>query len=256
MYLNKKKHILSNTLMLVAVLNLMAEGMNAIIRLWISQTMGNVSTPAMLNEAIWNAQNRISFLHVLITALLFLIAKLRLNRYRKLIPKEDEEEMARLQMEMNPEGVSVLTIKSLEQLTSIWSIILVGVGIVYEITSTAYRSFVNQLTGLIDLNDYDAYMSYVAIYNSTHGFKYLGMIIAICIGIFTTGIFLKDKFLEIVAMLYTCCFVVAFLTLNHSTFVLGNLSVGIVWTSVIFHALQSIGLFSVAFYLKHKFRGM
>ena len=164
--------------------------------------------------------------------------------------------MARLQMEMIPDKVSVLSIRSIEQLVVIWASILIGVSFVYEVTSTAYRSFVDQLTGLIDLNDYDTYMAYVTIYNSSHGFKYMGMLIAICIGIFTTGVFLKDRPLKILAFAYTAFFVFAFLTLNHSTFVVGDMSVGIVWTSVIFHALQSIGLFGIAFYLKHRYRGM
>ena len=39
---------------------------------------------------------------------------------------------------------------------------------------------------------------FVAIYNNTHGFKYIGLLIALLIGVLMTGIFLNDRLLKVV----------------------------------------------------------
>ena len=47
-------------------------------------------------------------------------------------------------------------------------------------------------------------------------------------------------------------FVLAFAVMQMNTITLAGRTMGIVWTSVIFHALQTIGLFSIALYLRNK----
>lgn len=240
--------------MAVAIINLLAEGADAVFRLILSREA--TLTPDMVNHAGNMVSFAIMFFRLLSICLAFFLSRRKISAYRKLIPEEDEKEMARLQEEMIPDKVSTLTVHAIEQLLKIWAAILIGVEIVYEITSVAYQNFIVRLTDMITITDPEMYLAYVALYNSTHGFKYVGMLIAICIGIFTTGIFLKDKVLVGLSAFQIAFFLAAFLLIQSSTVVLPTRTVGIVWTSVIFHVLQTIGLFVFAFYIRRKYRGM
>ena len=80
----------------------------------------------------------------------------------------------------------------------------------------------------------------------------MGMTMAIIIAIFATGIFIKDRNLKVVALVLMGAFVLAFAVMQMNTITLAGRTMGIVWTSVIFHALQTVGLLSIALYLRSK----
>lgn len=254
MYLNKNKHILSNAILLVAFLNIISECSGFITRIIVGRTPSQ--TPAMLNALVDNVQTVVSVAAIIFTSIIFFLAWKKLNSYRKLISPDDEDAMAMLQKEMIPDSISVLSLNNIELLTKIWAAILIGVQIIYELTSNAYQKIIEHLIITMDMNNPDIFNAYVSFYNSSHGFKYIGMLIAIAIGIFTTGVFLKDHFFTIASASLMAAFLICFLVFNASTITLGSNAYGIVWTSVIFHILQTFGLLAVSIYLRLKYRGI
>ncbi len=98
--------------------------------------------------------------------------------------------------------------------------------------------------------------SYVTIYNNTHGFKYMGMLLAILIGVIMTGIFLKDKLLKGVTLACTALFLITFSLFQMQTIEFFGKSIGIAWTSVIFHFVETMGLIALALYLRYRYHGV
>lgn len=254
MFINKDKHMLSHIMMTVAVINLSVMIINGAIRLVLGNVVG--LAPDMMNTSIMRAQFIVTNVQFILTVLVFLKAHKEIKHYRKLVPLEDEEEMMRLQKELIPEGISTLSMKSISYLVYIWAAILIGVQFIYELTSVAYRNIISKIFSMMSVAAAQDYLTFVSLYNATHGFKYIGMLIAINIGIFTSGLFLNDTFLKGMALVFTIVFLVAFLLLQQTTIVFATRTVGVVWTSVIFHLLQTLGLFVIAFYMKTKYRGM
>lgn len=240
--------------MYAAGLNMLAELVNAAARRTIVR--GASLTPDILNENVAKVELALAVVQLLVLIVLFFRAFKQIKYYRNLIEDDDEELMAQLQREVMPDKLATLPIKSIDILTKIWAVILICVRIIYEMTSTAYRALIAQLTSMVNMADAQAYMAFVAFYNSSHGFKYSGMLIAICIGIFVTGIFLKDKFLILSSLGLVIVFLIAFIFVNRFEFFLGSAALGIVWTSVIFHLIQTVGLFVIAVYMRKKYKGL
>ncbi len=254
MYLSKKVHILTPAIMLTAIFNLLSELASGLARIVLSKLPS--LTPDMLDTKMWTIQSAFAILQLLLTIGVFLVARKKLNRLMKLIPREDWSDMGKLQSEMIKDSVATLSITEINQLLQVWAAILIGVEIVYDVTSSAYKSFVTQLVKIVDLSNPETYNAFVALYNSTHGFKYIGMLIAICIGILTTGIFLQDRWLITSSITLTVLFLIAFVFIQSNTIVLASRMVGVVWTSVIFHILQTLGLMVLSAYLFKRYRGL
>lgn len=254
MYLSKKVHILTPAIMLTAIFNLLSELASGLARIVLSKLPS--LTPDMLDTKMWTLQSAFAILQLLLTIGVFLVARKKLNRLMKLIPREDWSDMGKLQSEMIKDSVATLSITEINQLLQVWAAILIGVEIVYDVTSSAYKSFVTQLVKIVDLSNPETYNAFVALYNSTHGFKYIGMLIAICIGILTTGIFLQDRWLITSSITLTVLFLIAFVFIQSNTIVLASRMVGVVWTSVIFHILQTLGLMVLSAYLFKRYRGL
>ena len=134
-----------------------------------------------------------------------------------------------------------------------WGVILIGVQVVYDTTTVFYKRSLEQIMSLLGTteNPYNE-MYYAAIYNNTHGFKYLGMYIAIILGIVGTGILLQNKRLIFDGLLLIILFVLAFGFLQMYTIRLEflGISVGVVWTSVIFHCMNTVGLLYLAYFIR------
>ena len=173
-----------------------------------------------------------------------------------IVEEDDREEMGRLQEEVFGEKLSSLSAQEVSKLLQIWAVIFIGAQIVYEVSSSLYRGFVNDLFDLLSVAVFQDASALLSIYNNTHGFKYLAMVISILIGVMMTGIFLDDRFLKGVAVGTAFLFLVCFALLQiHTVSVLGR-SIGIVWTSVIFHFLETAGLVCFSLYLRGKYQGV
>lgn len=247
MYISKKSHILTDALIQTAVVNFAEALMIGIVRLVLGKLV--IGSPDMLNKDISIVGNILAGIRILLTLLVFINAYRKLNRARSLVSKDDYLEMAKLQEEFNPGGVSVLSSYSTFQLLQIWGFVLVGMSLLQEMGAAMYQRFITMLSlSTLDIASAD----FIAIYNITHGFKYMGMTMSMIIAIFATGIFIKDRNLKILALSLMGIFVLAFAVMQMNTITLAGRTMGIVWTSVIFHALETIGLMLIAIYLRNK----
>ncbi|MCR5626198.1 MAG: hypothetical protein K6F99_02660 [Lachnospiraceae bacterium] len=250
MYFNRKKHILSKTLMLSALINCLAFFLQGASRLIINKA--NIYSPDMMDTAIHNFSMVVSVLQLFATALVFYIAWKSLKKDLALVEEGDYYEMGRLQEEVFGKNVSTLNADSIKSLLEIWAVILVGVGAVYDVSSLIYRNFIIRLS--ISMQDHG--MDFVSLYNLTHGFKYLEMFIAILIGVVMTGIFLNEKFLKIIAICISVAFILSFAIFESSSIQIFGRYIGVVWTSVIFHLTDTVGLFALALYLRKRYIGV
>ena len=98
--------------------------------------------------------------------------------------------------------------------------------------------------------------TFIMLYNMTHGFKYLEILSAILLGVVMTGIFLSDQYLKIASMVILGLFLISFGLLQMQTVYLMGREVGIVWTSLIYHITETVGLIALARYLARRYRGL
>ena len=212
--------------------------------------------PDMADNYIWITQLIFSFVRLLAMLAVFLIARKKLSKYMGVVEEDDFAEMGRLQEEVFGNKISSLSADAISRLLQIWAVILIGTQFVYDITSLQYRRFVNELTLLLANGEMLTGTSFVSLYNSTHGFKYLGMLIAILLGVMMTGIFLNDRILKIVTVSITGVFLLSFSVFQMYTFNVFGHSIGVVWTSVIFHITETVGIIVLSIYLRQKYRGV
>ena len=251
MYINTKHHLLSNALLISATIRLGGSFLYAAIRLLIRDA--DSALPDMLNRHINLVQSAISMIQVFIVGCVLLHYYRKVRRMISLVPVEDRRDMAILQAETFGSNTASLSADAISRLLQVWMAILIGTQIIYDLSSQIYRNILTQLVNLISSNDRAAM---IALYNSTHGFRYLAMFIAIMLGIMITGIFLNDQFLKIMALLLSLVFVIAFSFLRMTTVNILNTSIGVVWTSVIFHLIETVGIFVLAFYLRVRYKGV
>ncbi len=255
MYISKNTHILSDALMKTAVINIAGSAVSAVIRK-ILENKYLIFFPSMSVDGIWYSQVIVSVLQIAATAVVFYLEYTKLSKKKSVVELDDLVEMAKLQEEVNPGGVSTLSAYSISQLLQIWAVILVGVRCLYEMSSIVYRRFIMQISQIAITASLFGGVELAEVYNNTHGFKYIGMFTAFVLGIVMTAIFLRDRMLKLVCLGITLFFMLAFVVINMGNInILGN-SIGIVWTSIIFHVCETGGLMGLAVYLEKKYRGL
>ncbi len=254
MYIEHDKRILSKAISVTAVVNAVMTVGSVAVRFLLKDTSSVL--PDMLDDAFWAYQGILSVFQIAVTAFIFWCAWRELEHYRKLIPRDDYSEMAKLQEEVMPEEISNLSTYSIRQLLEVWAFILIGVRIVYDIFTITYRRFVAGLSSQVDITNINELQTFSAIYNGSHSFKYIGMLIALVLGILITGVFLNDKYLKIAAICLTALFIFTATLVQIQTYTIFNHEIAIVWSSVIFHLLQTVGLYGVGMYLKKFYRGI
>ena len=240
--------------MAAAAINVVSAMLGGLIRVVVNN---NISlTPDMADGILWKVQIVLSIIQLVLICIVFWLAFRQLNRYIGTVEDDDRAEMGRLQEEVFGTKLSALSADAIRRLLQIWAVILIGVEIVYDVTSTLYREFMLQLFSMELLTGGIFSGGFAVLYNSTHGFKYLGMLIAILLGIMMTGIFLNDRPLKAVAGILTLLFLAAFALFQMNTISLFGRSFGVVWTSVIFHATETAGLLTVAIYMRTHYLGV
>ncbi|SKB55278.1 hypothetical protein SAMN06296386_10284 [Lachnospiraceae bacterium] len=254
MFIEHDKRILSKAISVTAVINTVMTAGSVAVRFLVKDTSS--VTPDMLNDAYWTYQIFFSVLQIFVTAFTFWCAWRQLDHYRKLVPVDDYTEMAKLQEEVMPDEISNLSSYSIRQLLEVWAFILIGVRIVYDIFTITYRRFVAGLSSQVDITNVGELQTFSAIYNGSHSFKYIGMLIALVLGILITGVFLNDKYLKIAAVVLTVLFIISATLVQIQTYTIFDHEIAIVWSSVIFHLLQTVGLLALGIYLKRVYRGV
>lgn len=249
----------------VAVVNLLFAGANGLLRIRINRV--GLANPDMLDDRYWKAQMLLSGVQVVMIACLFMFSYWTLLRdYRRLIAdgKADAGLHSLRQRAVNAadqkkgvaQNATVLSGKTILQLMQLWAVILVGVKVVDVIFTDIYRSFIADLFQLFNLSDSRSMGMFRSLYNNTHAFKYVGMLIAISLGIFITGIFLSDRILKIAAIGLMILFILSATFMQMGTYTFLNWSVAIVWSSVILQILQTLGLLSFSLYLSIRYQGI
>lgn len=252
MYVNRKEHYLSNSLFWAAGIHVCANFALLIIRRMVRSA--NAEQPDIANSTIMAGQIAVAAIQVILMAFVFIGAFDKLKSALSVVEESDRLKMAVLQQETLGSKVPALTGDSIAKLLELWGAILIAVRMVYDICSLVYSRFIS------DLFDFSSGMTsnedFVAIYNNTHGFKYIGLLIALLLGSMMTGIFLNDKLIKVITMILMTFFLLSFVLLGMHTVTFGGYSVGIVWTSVIFHLVETIGIFILGLYLRRKYIGL
>lgn len=260
-----RKYLLSWTMLNVAVVNLLFAGANGLLRIRINRV--GLANPDMLDDRYWKAQMLLSGVQVVMIACLFMFSYWTLLRdYRRLIADGKADAglhslrqravSAADQKKGAARNATVLSGKTILQLMQLWAVILVGVKVVDVIFTDIYRSFIADLFQLFNLSDSRSMGMFRSLYNNTHAFKYVGMLIAISLGIFITGIFLSDRILKIAAIGLMILFILSATFMQMGTYTFLNWSVAIVWSSVILQILQTLGLLSFSLYLSIRYQGI
>ncbi len=254
MYINVKKHILSKAIMLTAVVKLIAALCEGTLRIILRKS--NVTSPDMLDIMLWHCQLVISVIQIAITSVIFYLIWRRLSHYMNIIPKEDRKQMGDLQKEFFGENLATLSVSSVNRLLQLWAVIFVGAELIYVFTSIMYRRFIGMLMDALSSSDGMTDGTFVMLYNMTHGFKYLEILSAILLGVVITGIFLNDKYLKIASFVILLLFLLSFGALQMQTVYLMGREIGIVWTSIIYHVTETVGLFLLSLYLSIRYKGL
>lgn len=143
---------------------------------------------------------------------------------------------------------------SLERkLMAIWGVILIPIQLINDLCAMLYTRTLEMVQAVMLLSGLDADGSiYAMIYDTSHGFKYICIFLSILLGIVITGEMLEKRKLLVFSLVVAILFMLAFTLFKMETVAfdtLSKLSVGINWTSIIFHLLTTVGLFFVGLYL-------
>lgn len=253
MYLNTRKHYLSKSICFSALIGLLAQCLNALSRFFFSS---NLSEPDMLNSTIFVFNMSIQVIVILLIAIIFVSNIKKMRNIMSIVLEDDVEKMGLLQKQYIPDGISTLKASDIYQLLEIWASILIFIQVMSIVSSYQYKRFVSDLYRVLPMDTFDRAVDFSAIYNSTHGFKYIGMFSALIIGIFVSAVFLNDRFLKLLSVIITLVFIMAFCIFQMITFDMEIKIISIVWTSVIYHGLETIGLLLFSFYLAKHYKGL
>lgn len=237
-----RSHVLSWTIWNVAMINLIFAGASGLFRIYFNRA--DALNPDMLNASYWNVQVGLSILQVAIIGGIFWFAQRKLQRK----PEDGRTSVEDLKDHRAMSGETV------QQLLEVWGVVLVGIKLADLVLTDIYRNFVADLFLLFDLTDSGSMAVFRTMYNNTHAFKYIGMLVAISLGIFITGVLLNDRLMKIAAAALIAAFILTASIVQMGTYVILNRAVAIVWSAVILQLLQTMGLFGVASYLHYRYR--
>lgn len=254
MYINRKNHYLSNVIITAALAHIFADFIKFIIRALVRENES--SFPDMADEIIWQMSALVSWLLLCILTLSFYFAWVKLKKMLSVVEESDQLQMALLQKEVLGDKTPTLSGDTISKLFQLWAAILIGARLVYDVCSNVYRNFITDLSQMIATENRITTDKFASLYNNSHGFTYLGLLIAIQLGVFATGIFLNDKLIKTTSIVLMAFFLVSFVALEMSTVSLLGISVGIVWTSIIFHLVETFGLLIFGVYLRKHYIGL
>lgn len=254
MYISIKKHILSRAILSVAIIKIIAALIEGAIRIFLSSNSSD--SPSMLDSMLWTCQIISSVLQIFFIFIIFYFSWKKLWHYMNLVPKDDQNEIGLLQQEYLGKNLATLSASSVSRLLQLWAVIFVCAELIYDFTSIMYRRFIAILMSLFDQTSDLTDSTFILLYNMTHGFKYIEILVAILLGIVMTGIFLNDKYLKIASLIILILFLLSFSILQMQTVYLMGHEIGIVWTSIIYHFTETLGLILLSAYLEKRYKGL
>ena len=254
MYINIKKQILSKSILLVALVKIVAALVEGLTRLLLKKA--NLAAPDMLDKMAWNIQLTSSCLQMIVITFIFYSAWKKLTYYMNLIPPEERSEMGALQHEFLGDKIASLSASSVSRLLQLWAVIFIGAELIYDFTSIMYRKFIALLIDALENAGGLSDGTFILLYNMTHGFKYLEILAALLLGVVMTGIFLNDRYLKLASLSVIALFLLAFGLFQMQTVSLMGREIGIVWTSIIYHITETAGLLILSLYLTKQYKGL
>lgn len=139
------------------------------------------------------------------------------------------------------------------KLLRIWGVILIPIQLINEIVVMLYTRMLDIVEYVLVNSGNDAEgQIFAMIYDSTHGFKYICIFIAILLGIMITGEIIEKRVLVLMSLAIAILFMFAFTILRMQSFAVDSIvkfDLGINWASMIFHVLNTLGLFGLGVYL-------
>ena len=253
MYITSKCNFLSKSICIVAILNVLMQVINVLIRVFFKPITGEFD---MQNDIVFFSQLILQIILIIVVFLVFFFAMRGLDKLQGKISDSDKTEIAYLQEKYLKSTLPSLPADSVYQLLQIWASIFVLIQSMSIITNYQYRSFVDEISEILPKDDLEISLQIASLYNSTHGFKYICMYTALILGIFITGIFLKDRMLKTISVVLASIFMVAFAILEMGVILTSARVISIVWTSVIYHGVETIGLLVLAIYLSKHYKGL
>ncbi|MBO6259573.1 MAG: hypothetical protein J6N47_01970 [Lachnospiraceae bacterium] len=241
-----KNYILSDSLAKAALLNFLCVLVGAGVRFIFRHA--EELNPDMQDMNFTLLGMAIAIVRVMLTAVIFLMAN---RRIKAVIANEGFADPDKLKEEMNPAGSTLLAAYSTRKMLQVWGVILVAANLLQEFCSRMYQNVMDQLQSYY-FGESMVSNEAVSVYNSTHGFKYIGMITALIIGFFVTGVFLNDRKLMVLSALMMIAFALAFGMFQMFTLKFADRSIGIVWTGVIYHLTNTVVLFIFSQYTRKK----
>lgn len=252
MYINKNKHIVSNFLLIATATKIIAMIGNSLSRFILMRSDYEI---AMLNSNIDRVSTFIAICQLIVIAIALGYYEKQIIHIKSLIPKDEHDEIAMLQKEIAKNHISILSLEQIDHLLKLWGFILIAMQFIYELTTKVYESMITDILMLVQLSAADMGI-FIKMYNGSHGFKYICMMSAIMIGVFVSGLFLDDKIMVMVSFVLLGMFMVMFMFINSSSLHMLGRDMEIVWTSVFFHILETVGILTTAIYVRFRYQGM
>lgn len=145
-----------------------------------------------------------------------------------------------------------------KKLVIIWGVILVPIQLINDVCVMLYTRMLELVQAvLLNSGIPEGPQTFALIYDMTHGFKYICMLIALLLGIIFTGQILEKKSLIVLGMVSALLFMVAFTIFRMQTVAIDSIvkfTIGINWTSTIFHLLTTMGLVGVGYIIVKTFK--
>lgn len=145
-----------------------------------------------------------------------------------------------------------------KKLVVLWGVILIPIQLINDMMVMLYTRMLELLQHvLIDSGMDEGTQIFAMIYDMTHGFKYVCIFLAILLGIVMTGELLEKRKLFIMSIVFAVLFVIAFTFFRMQSITVDavkTFTIGINWTSMIFHCLTTFGLLSIGLYIYFDFK--
>ncbi|MBO4395328.1 MAG: hypothetical protein J5819_03165 [Eubacterium sp.] len=249
MYLSSKKHLLSTTLIITTLIQLVSTASQHVLRRIMGGGSENAATG--IDISVWIMQHTLIACAYVLSLIVIMLAIMRVKHYIGVVDKDDRAMMGRLQEDKFGENLSALPAEMIQRLLGLWAVILTGIGILQTIFLVMYHNFI------VDVSAIDNYENELTtIYSHMDGFKNLIMIFALLLGVVITAVMLGNKTFTIISAVVAVALLLAFCILNINKVALFGVQVGISWTSIAFQLISTVGMILFAIYLRVKYKGV
>lgn len=145
---------------------------------------------------------------------------------------------------------------NIRKLLVLWGVILIPMQLINDLCAMLYTRMLDTIAAVFlqEGVDKDGRI-FALIYDMSHGFKYICIFLAILLGLVMTAEILERRKLMIIPAIAGVTFMLAFMLLRMEPIsALGNIQIGVNWTSLIFHGLNTVGLFAIGMYIERLYR--